>query len=143
MVGVAFLGSAAAAWWLGAEALGTVLGAVVAFLALLAAVTGFCTGCWVYRLSARFRGISARHQDRIDRSDLAGLDGARRTHVEFTHPLCADCREWQAELVERPEPLVVIDVRERPELARKYGIAVVPTVLAVGPDGEVLERLAP
>jgi hypothetical protein len=34
-------------------------------------------------------------------------------------------------------------VRERPDLARKYGIAVVPTVLAVAADGEVLERLAP
>jgi len=33
--------------------------------------------------------------------------------------------------------------RERPDLARKYGIAVVPTVLAVASDGTVLERLAP
>jgi hypothetical protein len=32
---------------------------------------------------------------------------------------------------------------ERPDLARKYGVAVVPTVLAVGSDGTVLERLAP
>ena len=36
-----------------------------------------------------------------------------------------------------------LDVRERPDLARKYGIAVVPTVLAVAADGRVLERLAP
>ena len=43
----------------------------------------------------------------------------------------------------RAEPLVKLDVRERPDLARKYGIAVVPTVLAVAADGEVLERLAP
>jgi hypothetical protein len=34
-------------------------------------------------------------------------------------------------------------VRERPDLARKYGITVVPTVLAVAADGMVLERLAP
>ena len=32
---------------------------------------------------------------------------------------------------------------DRPDLARKYGIAVVPTVLRVAPDGVVLERLAP
>ena len=36
MMGVAFLGSAAAAWWLGAETLGTVLGAMVAALAAFA-----------------------------------------------------------------------------------------------------------
>ena len=44
---------------------------------------------------------------------------------------------------QRATPLVTIDVRERPELARKYGVAIVPTVVAVGPDGRVLERLAP
>jgi hypothetical protein len=39
--------------------------------------------------------------------------------------------------------VLTLDVRERPELARKYGIAVVPTVFRVGPDGAVLKRLAP
>lgn len=42
-----------------------------------------------------------------------------------------------------PGPLVALDVRERPELARKYGIAVLPTVFAVAANGTVLERLAP
>jgi hypothetical protein len=37
----------------------------------------------------------------------------------------------------------VIDARERPDLARKYGIAIVPTVVTVGPVGAVLDRLAP
>lgn len=59
-----------------------------------------------------------------------------RTYVEFTHPLCSECQEWEA-------PLITLDVREPPDLARKYGIAVVPTVLAVAADGQVLERLAP
>jgi hypothetical protein len=36
-----------------------------------------------------------------------------------------------------------VDVRDRPELARKYGIAIVPTVVAVAADGTVLDRLAP
>ena len=40
-------------------------------------------------------------------------------------------------------PLLTLDVRERPDLARKYGVAVVPTVLAVSADGTVLDRLAP
>ena len=144
MVGVAFLGSAALAWALGAETLGTVLGAIVAALALLAAATGFCTGCWVYRIGARLRGVSqVRHHARIDPADLGGLGGARRGYVEFTHPLCSECREWEERLAAGPDPHVALDVRERPDLARRYGIAVVPTVLAVDAEGTVLERLAP
>jgi hypothetical protein len=142
-IGFAVLGSAAALWWLGAGTLATALGALVAFLALLSASTGFCAGCELYRLAARLRGISPGHHDRIDPVDLPALDGAERTHVEFTHPLCADCREWERRLSGAPEPLLTLDVRERPELARKYGVAVVPTVLVVGADGSVLERLAP
>jgi hypothetical protein len=142
-MGVAFLGAAAIAWWLGAETVGTVLASVVAFLALLAASTGICAGCEIYRLAARVRGISPAHHDRLEPSDLPGLDGAPRSHVEFTHPLCAECREWEVRLSSRPEPFVKVDVRDRPDLAHKYGIAIVPTVVAVSPDGEVLERLAP
>jgi hypothetical protein len=147
MMGCAFLGAAAAAWWLGAPAVGVVLGALVAALALLAAFTGFCTGCEIYRLGARLRGISPRHQDRIEPADLLadGLAGPLPgpAFVEFTHPLCGECRSWERRLAERPEPLFAVDVRANPDLARKYGVAVVPTVLAIGPDGTVLERLAP
>jgi hypothetical protein len=52
VIGAGFLGGAAAAWWLGSPATGTILGGLVAFLALLAATTGFCTGCWLYRACA-------------------------------------------------------------------------------------------
>jgi hypothetical protein len=143
LIGSAFLGSAALAWWLGWPAVGVVLGSIVAALALLAAGTGFCAGCQIYRLSARLRGISPRRRAHLDPADLTGLDGHSRTYVEFTHPLCSECREWEQRLRSNRAPLVTLDVRERPDLARKYGIAIVPTVVAVGPDGTVLERLAP
>jgi hypothetical protein len=142
-MGVAVLGAAALAWWLGSPAAGTVLGALVAFLALLAAASGFCAGCELYRLSARLRGISPRRHSHIEPADLGALDGHERAFVEFTHPLCGECREWERRLSGKPDPLVVVDVRERPELARKYGIAVVPTVFAVAADGAEVERLAP
>jgi hypothetical protein len=142
MMGAAFLGSAALAWWLGAPAAGTVLGTLVAALALLATVTGFCTGCEIYRLSARIRGISPRHHGHIDTADLNGVGGGT-AYVEFTHPLCSECQDWERRLAPEPEPLLQLDVSERPELARKYGVAVVPTVLKVAADGAVVERLAP
>jgi hypothetical protein len=37
--------------------------------------------------------------------------------------------------------LVTVDVRERPELARKYGIALVPTAVSVTAEGRVTARL--
>lgn len=143
LMGTVFLGGAAAWWWLGAEALGVVLGAMVAALALVAATTGYCAGCELYRLTARLRGISARHHDRLDPADLGELDGHPRVHVQFTHPMCADCGDWERRLRAAEEPLITLDVRERPDLARKYGIAIVPTVLTVARDGAVVERLAP
>jgi hypothetical protein len=143
MIGTAFLGAAAVAWWLGSPTVGIVLGSIVAALALLATTSGFCAGCEIYRLTARLRGISPEHRPHLDPADLVGLNGHPRAYVEFTHPLCSECHEWEERLRSRGEPVVTLDVRERPDLARKYGIAIVPTVLAVGPDGKVLERLAP
>jgi Domain of unknown function (DUF4395) len=143
-IGAAVLGIAAISWWLGVESAGTVFASVVAGLALLSASTGLCVGCEIYRFGARLRGISPRRHGRIDPADLAGLDGHGGAYVEFTHPLCAECREWERRLRhERHRPLLTLDVRRRPDIARKYGIAVVPTVVVVAADGTVLDRLAP
>lgn len=141
-IGFVVLSAAALAWWLGAPTVGTVLGALVAFLALLAAITGICTGCEIYRLVARLRGISPRHHNHIDVADL-GAPVTERAFVQFTHPLCGECRTWERRLAEQADPVVTLDVRDRPDLARKYGVAVVPTVLAINADGTVIERLAP
>jgi hypothetical protein len=56
LVGAVFLSAATLAYAVGWEALGLGLGATVAALALLAAVTGFCAGCNAYKLLARLRG---------------------------------------------------------------------------------------
>ena len=55
-VGLVFLAGAAASYAAGAHTEGAVLAAVVAALALLAAVTGFCTGCEAYKLGRRLTG---------------------------------------------------------------------------------------
>jgi Domain of unknown function (DUF4395) len=141
-MGFTFLTASSVLWWLGSPAIGTALALLVGGLALLAAGTGFCAGCELYRLSARLRGISPRRHDRLDPADLDGVAGSR-AFVEFSHPLCAECREWERRLQSAAAPLVTLDVSERPDLARKYGIAVVPSVFEVGADGAVLRRLAP
>jgi Domain of unknown function (DUF4395) len=140
MVGAAFLGGAAIAFLAGVPALGWTLTLIVAALALLAAATGLCMGCEAYKLSARLRGIAAKHVARIDPADVP-LPGAGV--VQFTHPLCSECLEWERRLEREGRPHAAVDVSREPELARKYGVAVVPTVVAVAGDGTVLERLAP
>jgi hypothetical protein len=141
-IGTVFLGSAALAWWLGSPVVGTVLGSIVAVLALLAASTGLCVGCELYRLTARVRGISPQRHADLDPADFE-LGDAPTTYVEFSHPLCAECTQWERRLAARGDATRTVDVRERPDLARKYGIAIVPTVVQVSPDGRVLKRLAP
>jgi hypothetical protein len=52
LVGAVFLGLATRAYAAGVDPLGAVLGGIVAGLALLAATTGFCTGCEAYKLGS-------------------------------------------------------------------------------------------
>jgi Domain of unknown function (DUF4395) len=56
MIGFAFLAGASVAYVLGADVVGAALGSLVAALALVAAVTGFCTGCEAYKLGRRLTG---------------------------------------------------------------------------------------
>jgi hypothetical protein len=56
VVGFAFLTTASVAYLVGWSTLGAVLGGIVAALALLAAATGFCTGCNVYKLVCALTG---------------------------------------------------------------------------------------
>jgi uncharacterized protein DUF4395 len=142
MVGLVFLGAAAILHYAGVETAGAALGLTVAALALLAATTGLCMGCQAYRLTARLRGIAAKHVTRIDPEDVA-LPASDRAVVHFTHPLCSECQEWEERLERARRPHVVVDVSKEPGLAHKYGIAVVPTIVAVAADGTVLRRLAP
>ena len=56
LVGAVFLGGATAAYAAGLPVLGAILGGLVAALALLAAATGFCTGCEAYKLGSWLLG---------------------------------------------------------------------------------------
>jgi len=77
--------------------------------------------------------------------DLAqiGVTGATgELVVEFTHPLCTDCRALERELRQAGRRVVTVDVSRRPEVARRYGIAYVPTAVAVDGAGVVTARIA-
>jgi hypothetical protein len=56
VVGLAVLAAASVASAVGWTTAGAALGLLVAGLALLAAVTGFCTGCEAYKLACLLRG---------------------------------------------------------------------------------------
>jgi len=143
LMGVAVLTPAAIAYLAGLPLLGAVLGLLVAALALLSAATGFCTGCQIYKLAARVRGLGRGHGhiERIEPSDF-GDALAPNTVVQFTHPLCSDCHRLERELRDEGRTVVTVDVRSQPQLARKYGVGVVPTAVTVDGSGAVLARLA-
>lgn len=141
VVGAVFLTAATAAFAAGLTVAGTVLAGAVAGLALLAAATGLCAGCEIYKLMARARGVKpggARHIDLVElgatpRSDVV---------VQFTHPLCSGCGTLHRRLAEQGHEVVLVDVSRRRDLASKYGVTLVPFALKVRPDGEIVERVA-
>jgi hypothetical protein len=142
VVGAVFLGAATISYLVGWTAVGLALGAIIAGLALLAAITGLCVGCEIYRFAARLRGVRARRIDSVDLAELGATTTGGEIVVEFTHPLCTDCRSLEAELRASGRTVVTVDVSRRPELARKYGVVLVPTAVAVTSSGAVVERLA-
>lgn len=141
IIGAIFLTSSTLAFATGATTVGFVLAGMVAALAFLAASTGFCVGCEIYRVLAHVRGIKPGSVEHLDLSEL-GATPAENLVVQFTHPLCTGCHEVEARLTAEGHHLVTVDVSKRPDLAHKYQVSVVPTALAVGPDGVVLGRLA-
>lgn len=140
LLGAVFLTVATSAHLAGIPRLGSALGLAVAALALLATSTGFCAGCQIYRLIAIGRGIRTRLLERIDLQELGAAPGPGLV-VQFTHPLCADCQALSHRLSDEGRRVVLVDVSRRPDLARKYGVAVVPLAYAVAADGRVSGRV--
>jgi len=140
-LGAAVTSAGAIAGALGLPKLAAALGGTVAALALLAATTGFCTGCALYRVGSRLRGLRPGTPLHVDLSEL-GIETGRGAVVQFTHPLCTECHEVLRRLHDAGERPVLVDVSERPDLARRYRIASVPLVVRVDSQGTVRERVA-
>jgi hypothetical protein len=115
--------------------------ALVGALAGLAALTGLCLGCNLYKLSARLRGIRPGASSRIDLLEV-GTSASGPLVVQFTHPLCTACRTVETRLRNEGHEVVTVDISKQRALARKYNVAVVPAAFAVGHDGRIVARLA-
>ena len=60
--------------------------------------------------------------------------------VGFSSPYCLPCQRWESALGAVGLRFSKVDVAERPDLARRYGVRATPLVLAVRlPGGEVVE----
>lgn len=78
-------------------------------------------------------------------ADLGQALGARATVVQFSSPGCATCpqvrRVLQTLASERPDVVhVEIDATERLDLTRRLNVLRTPTVLVLGPRGELRAR---
>jgi thioredoxin 1 len=78
---------------------------------------------------------------RLGRAELSGLGVRGPAIVQFTIRSCAPCKaatpRLQAAADEMRIPFRQIDVGERPEVARAFGIRTVPTIAVTGRDGRV------
>jgi hypothetical protein len=140
LVGLIFLSAASLAHLAHLPRLGWALGLIVAALALLAAVSGLCVGCEVYRLLARLRGVGSKNVSRIDLAEVGAVP-ARGLVVQFTYPRCTDCRELEDRLRRQGIPLALVDVSQHPGLAQKYGVRLVPLAFEVDLQGYVLAQV--
>lgn len=83
---------------------------------------------------------SQRLPSRFDSTDVEISEGTALL-VEFTSPYCYECKEVLPLLKAASRvfdtPLAVIDAKKRPDLASKYSIRSVPTILVVDTKGAV------
>ena len=76
---------------------------------------------------------------RVDPSELGLEAGTPVSVVGFSSRYCLPCQEWEAVLAEADIGWHKVDVGQRPDLARRYGVHTTPIVMAVRVrDGEVL-----
>lgn len=91
------------------------------------------------------RSAAAVGADRLTADDLGRPLGERATLLQLSAPTCATCPQVSRVLgaLARDRAGVVhveVDAVARPELARRLGVLRTPTVLLLGPRGEIRAR---
>jgi thiol-disulfide isomerase/thioredoxin len=78
----------------------------------------------------------------VRRLDLRDLGVSGPAIVQFSTPYCAPCKTnaptLEAFANEANVPFAQVDLGERPELAGRYGIRTVPTIVVTARDGSVV-----
>lgn len=81
---------------------------------------------------------------RLQRLDLRDLGVYGPAVVQFSTRYCAPCKTARPHLIAAAERAGVtyaqVDVGERPEVARRYGIRTVPTIVVAERSGRVLGK---
>lgn len=82
---------------------------------------------------------------RLTEAELGQPLGSRATLVQFSSAFCAPCRATRVLLADaagKTEGIrhVEIDVTERMDLVRRLSISRTPTVLVLGPQGQITRR---
>lgn len=110
------------------------------FLARLLVLAGVGLVVWIAARSLRSYFDHAKVPNRFDPADV-GVGASRTLLVEFTSPFCYDCKlalpVLEALATTHSASLAVIDAKERPDLAAKYGIRLTPTILVVDGRGGI------
>ena len=118
---------------------------VLAAVLILATASGFA---W-RRRDGRMRQSGGRTQQssvpRLTEVDLGQPLGARATLLQFSSAFCAPCRATRqllSDVAGRSDGVahVEIDVAAHMDLARRLDIRRTPTVLVLGPRGQVTRR---
>jgi thiol-disulfide isomerase/thioredoxin len=113
---------------------------LIALVAVLVAATIF--GVTWRRREGRMRTIG---EGQLTEADLREPLGSRATLVQFSTAFCAPCRATRQVLADVAGAVdgvahVEIDAESRLELVRRLDIYTTPTVLVLGPDGDIAVR---
>jgi len=102
-------------------------------------------------IAALFLGVAfaayaawKRPPRRLSRLDLAELGVRGPAIVQFSMQNCAPCRAAVPHLTAAADAANVgyehVDLDERPDLAQRYGIRTVPTIVVAAGSGEILGK---
>lgn len=117
---------------------------MVTGLVLVAAVLAAASVVGLRRLRRDGRLRESPGQ-RLTEADLGGPLGKRGTLLQFSSSFCAPCRATRqllADVANRSEDVthIDIDVAARLDLTRRLDIRRTPTVLVLGPHGQIKRR---
>jgi len=129
---VAFLAIATILFLVDFALAGWIVTGLVAAVALLSAISGYCVGCEVHRL------LLARRSWAEDLREPLGLTGSGPWLAVLTAPGCARCAPTveRVKAAAKGREISVVNLAERPSASRAP-VKSIPAVLAIGGDGSL------